>query len=76
VRSNTSCRPTDARAYFSGAESNSPDGSSGGGVCGLFYDWLVFENSSVLGAAQVYRGKHRITCDSGAALLLNNFVIM
>jgi len=53
-----------------------PQVAAVGAVCGLFYDWLVFENSSVLGAAQVYRGKHRITCDNGAALLLNNFVIM
>ena len=35
VRSNTSCRPTDAWVYFSGAKSNLPGGNTGGGVCGL-----------------------------------------
>jgi len=35
VRSTTSCRPTDAWDYFSGAQSNFPLGNTGGGVRGL-----------------------------------------
>jgi len=37
LRRNTSCRPTDARNYFSGAWSNFPGCNTGGGVCVL---WL------------------------------------
>ena len=35
VSSNTSYRLTDARDYFSGAQSNFRGGNNGGGVCGL-----------------------------------------
>ena len=35
VRSNTCCRPTDARDYLTGALSNFLGGNTGGEVCGL-----------------------------------------